>query len=76
MGFFNDIDWNKMAKKGIELAQKAGKQMEEKKKEIIRKFIYELRRMDDQKIRNGLANINCDDWRYEYIQEEATRRGI
>lgn len=31
MGFFNDIDWNKMAKKGIELAQKAGKQMEEKK---------------------------------------------
>lgn len=76
MSFLKNIDWNKVAEKGNEFAQNATEQMEKKKKELIRKFKSELRRMDDQKIRNGLRNINCDDWRYEYIVEEATKRGM
>lgn len=38
MVFFNDIDWNKVAQKGVELAGKAGEAMEKKQQELIKKF--------------------------------------
>lgn len=76
MGFFSDVDWNKVAEKSGEFVKKAGEQVEKKQQELIKKFKIQLKRMDDQKIRNGLRDIDCSDWRYEYIQEEANRRGL
>lgn len=76
MGFFDNIDWNKVAEKGLGMAQKAGEAMERKQEEMIRTFRGKLRSMSDQQIRNGLRNIDSSDWRYSYIEEEARRRSL
>jgi hypothetical protein len=76
MGFFNDIDWNKVAEKGLTIAEKAGEAMEKKQKEIMRKYQKMLRQKSDQQIENTLRNVDPSDGRYFYIKKEAMRRGL
>lgn len=76
MGFFSNIDWNKVAKKGFEIAEKAEGSMEKKQQDLIRKYQKILRKKSDREIIYALRNIDPSNGKYIYVQEEAMRRGL
>ena len=46
------------------------------RKKVVHEFRMKLRRMTDQQIKNGLRNIDPSNERYQYVYEEARRRGL
>ncbi|WP_338433319.1 hypothetical protein [Clostridium tyrobutyricum] len=73
MGFFNNIDWKEVAKRGFEIAEES---MEKKQKDLIRQYQKILRKKSDREIICALRNIEPSNQKYIYVQEEAVRRGL